>query len=366
MEIPLGHRLREMPGPMLLTGHSGFKGTWMTLLLEHLKVPVVGYSLPAEKNSLFDRSNRIGAIPEKFADIRDYRALENFMDLHKPSMVTHLAAQPLVLKSYEAPHQTFEVNVMGTVNLLDIAHRKDYVKAIIVVTTDKVYRNDGSGRAFIETDALEGKDPYSASKVGSEAAVAAWQQLSRVEGGPTIVSVRAGNVIGGGDFAENRIIPDLIRGIMSGNSVTIRNSESTRPWEHVLDPLVGYLMCLEEVIAGKALVNLNFGPRNLSQSLTVSNLIDIGSQVFPKLRSLVDLSLGSGMNLEAELLRIDPTSAKKELGFFPKWDSTESILLTFLWWEKQLRGLKNSGQLCQDDINLYFSKSQHSNPNDYN
>jgi len=357
MEIPLGQRLRELPGPMLLTGHSGFKGTWMTLLLEHLKVPVVGYSLPREKDSLFDRSNRIGAIPEKFADICDYRALEDFMDFYRPSTVTHLAAQPLVLKSYEAPHRTFEVNVMGTVNLLDIAHRKDYVKAVIVVTTDKVYRNHNTGRAFVETDALEGKDPYSSSKVGSESAVAAWQQLSRVQGGPAIVSVRAGNVIGGGDFAENRIIPDLIRGVMSGESVVIRNPGSTRPWEHVLDPLVGYLTCLEEVIAGKTLVNLNFGPKNLSQSLTVSNLIDIGSEVFPKLRSLVDFTLGSGMNLEADLLRIDPTAAKNELGFYPKWDSRESILLTFQWWEKRLRGLETSSQLCQDDIDQYFSKS---------
>ena len=183
MDYPLGQHLRELPGPLLLTGHTGFKGTWMTFLLEHLNVPVVGYSLPAEKDSLYDRAERTGAIPEALADIRDYDALEQFIDLHKPSTIIHMAAQPLVLKSYESPRETFDMNIMGTVNLLDIAFKKDFVKAIIVVTTDKVYRNDNSGKAFVETDPLEGKDPYSASKVGTEAVVAAWQQIAKVSGG---------------------------------------------------------------------------------------------------------------------------------------------------------------------------------------
>ena len=128
MEYPLGKRLSVLPGPLLLTGHTGFKGTWMTFLLEHLKVPVVGYSLPAEKDSLFDRAERTGAIPEVFADIRDYEILEKFIDEHKPSTIIHMAAQPLVLKSYESPRETFDVNVMGTVNVLDIAFKKDFVK----------------------------------------------------------------------------------------------------------------------------------------------------------------------------------------------------------------------------------------------
>ena len=183
MHYPLGKRLRELPGPSLLTGHTGFKGTWMTFLLEDLNIPVVGFSLPAEKDSLYDRAEREGVIPEVYADIRDYEALERFMDIHKPSTIIHMAAEPLVLKSYESPRETFDVNVMGTVNVLDIAFKKEFVKAIVVVTTDKVYRNDNSGRAFIETDSLEGKDPYSASKVGTEAVVAAWQQISKVSGG---------------------------------------------------------------------------------------------------------------------------------------------------------------------------------------
>jgi CDP-glucose 4,6-dehydratase len=172
MDYPLGQRLRELPGPLMLTGHTGFKGTWMTFLLEHLNIRVVGYSLPAEKDSLYDRAKRTGDIPEALVDIRDYTALEKSIDLYKPSTIIHMAAQPLVLKSYESPRETFDVNVSGTVNVLDIAYKKDFVKAMIIVTTDKVYRNDNSGRAFVETDPLEGKDPYSASKVGTEAVVA--------------------------------------------------------------------------------------------------------------------------------------------------------------------------------------------------
>lgn len=157
MEFPLGQRLRELPGPLLLTGHTGFKGTWMTFLLERLSIPVVGYSLEAEKDSLYDRAERMGSIPEVFADIRNYAALENFIDLHRPSTIIHMAAQPLVLKSYENPRETFDVNVIGTVNVLDVAFKRDFVEAIIIVTTDKVYKNDNSGRAFVETDPLEGK-----------------------------------------------------------------------------------------------------------------------------------------------------------------------------------------------------------------
>jgi CDP-glucose 4,6-dehydratase len=279
MDYPLGQRLRELPGPLLLTGHTGFKGTWMTFLLEHLNVPVVGYSLHAEEDSLFDRAERTAAIPEVFADIRDYETLEKFIDLHKPSIIIHMAAQPLVLKSYENPRETFDVNVMGTVNVLDIAIKKNFVKAIIVVTTDKVYRNDNSGRAFVETDPLEGKDPYSASKVGAEAVVSAYQQVSKVDGGPSVVSVRAGNVIGGGDYAVNRLLPDLIRGYLNSKIVQIRNPESTRPWQHVLDPLLGYLLALESAITVKTFDSFNFGPDE-SEQINVNEVINVFNSSF--------------------------------------------------------------------------------------
>jgi CDP-glucose 4,6-dehydratase len=187
-----------------------------------------------------------------------------------------MAAQPLVLRSYKIPRETFDVNVMGTVNVLDAAFLTDFVQAVIVVTTDKVYRNDDSGRAFVETDPLEGKDPYSASKVGAEAVVAAWQQIQKASGGPRVVSVRAGNVIGGGDWAENRLIPDLIRGYISRKPIEVRNPESTRPWQHVLDPLVGYLMSIEYALSGGSISKINFAPTGIS--LTVAKVIEVANK----------------------------------------------------------------------------------------
>jgi CDP-glucose 4,6-dehydratase len=353
MDYPLGQRLRELPGPLLLTGHTGFKGTWMTFLLEHLNVPVVGYSLPAEKDSLYDRAERTGAIPEALADIREYDALEQFIDLHKPSTIIHMAAQPLVLKSYESPRETFDVNVMGTVNVLDIAFKKDFVKAIIVVTTDKVYRNDNSGRAFVETDPLEGKDPYSASKVGTEAVVAAWQQIAKVSGGPRVVSVRAGNVIGGGDFAENRIIPDLIRGAMSGKPVVIRNPNSTRPWQHVIDPLFAYLVVLESALNDVLINGVNLGP--LEVGISVQDIVDI-FMAHPIVRELegVQPSLEHSEALEAKSLVLDSSKANQLFGIHPRFASTQAINMTFDWWERVITQNSEPYGACMEDIEFYL------------
>ena len=352
MDNPLGQRLRELPGPLLLTGHTGFKGTWMTFLLEYLNVPLVGYSLFADKDSLYDRADRAGAIPEVFADIRDYETLEKFVGLYKPSTIIHMAAQPLVLKSYESPRETFDVNVMGTVNILDIAFRKDYVKAIIIVTTDKVYRNANFGQAFIESDPLEGKDPYSASKVGAEAVVAAWQHIAKVSGGPRIVSVRAGNVIGGGDFAENRIIPDLIRGVMAANPVNVRNPNSARPWQHVLDPLAGYIVCLESIIDVQKSDSFNFGP--IEPSIRVRDLVTQAEKLYGDRLKTNYENLKEPSILESQALSLDSTLATRYLGWTPVWNQRTAIEKTFLWW-KNLIDLKESPRkLCNLDIELFL------------
>ncbi len=324
----------------------------MTFLLEHLDVPVIGYSMAAEKDSLFDRAVRTGVIPEAIADIRDYEALEQFVDLHRPSTIIHMAAQPLVLKSYESPRETFDVNVMGTVNVLDIAFKKDFVKAIIVVTTDKVYRNDNSGRAFIESDPLEGKDPYSASKVGTEAVVAAWQQIAKVSGGPRVISVRAGNVIGGGDFAKDRIIPDLVRGAISGLRVEIRNPESTRPWQHVLDPCVGYLMALEALLQGIELKALNFGPD--SASLEVRVVVEICLEIMPEIRTKISQPEVSITSRESIALGLNPHCAQSQLNWQPRWSQNEAIKLTFMWWKKVLNNEAKIAELCVADIKSFL------------
>lgn len=348
MDYSLGQRLRELQGPLLLTGHTGFKGTWMTFLLEHLKVPVVGYSLPAEKDSLYDRAERTGAIPEALADIRDYQELERFIDLHKPSTIIHMAAQPLVLKSYETPRETFDVNVMGTVNVLDIAFKKDFVKVIIVVTTDKVYRNDNSGRAFVETDPLEGKDPYSASKVGTEAVVAAWQQIAKVSGGPRVVSVRAGNVIGGGDYAENRLFPDIAKSISTRSTVVIRNPESTRPWQHVLDPIAGYLKLLEYSLEEAASSNYNFGPNEPSLSV-----IEVVKTVSRKFSDIATFEVRQEFSIqESQILNLSVSRATSELKWQSRWNQEEAIEKTMAWWRGAKDGTSASGLILSDIQNF--------------
>jgi CDP-glucose 4,6-dehydratase len=352
MEYPLGQRIRELPGPLMLTGHTGFKGTWMTFLLEHLNVPVVGYSLPPEKDSLYDRAERMSTIPEVFADVRQYDTLEKFIDQHKPSTVIHMAAQPLVLKSYENPRETFDINVMGTVNVLDIAFKKDFVKAIVVVTTDKVYRNDNSGRAFIESDPLEGKDPYSASKVGTEAVVAAWQQLTRINGGPKVSVARSGNVIGGGDFAENRIIPDLIRGALGNEKISIRNPESSRPWLHALDALRGYLMCLEFGLSSAEYENFNFSPSE--KSISVQSIVDIGTTYFTSISELISLEKSID-NMEAEFLQLNSEKSAELIKWSPKWNQEESVSRTFQWWVDTSVKEMDVTTRCISEIQAYLN-----------
>ena len=349
----IGKRLRDLPGPILVTGHTGFKGTWLTFLLERLNVPVVGLSLPPEPNSLFDRTNRTGAIPEVFADIRDFDAVHQFMITHRPSAVIHMAAQPLVLESYKTPRATFETNTMGTVNVLDSAFKIDSVEVVAVVTTDKVYRNDNSGRPFIESDPLAGKDPYSASKVGAEAAVTAWQQISKISGGPKVISLRAGNVIGGGDWAVDRLLPDLIRGFASGATVTVRNPESTRPWQHVLDPLRGYIMALEAVLNGRTFDALNFGPD--SKSLTVRDVVELSRKTWPSSTSVRFSDDGLKERAEARSLQLDSSQARSTLGWASCWNQNQSVIATVKWWDKVLNNSIKPHLACEVDIDLMMS-----------
>ena len=350
MDLTLGKRLRELPGPIMITGHTGFKGTWLTLLLEQLEISVVGYSLPAENDSLFERSSRIGAIPEIFAEIRDLQSVKSFMDEYQPSAVIHLAAQPIVLESYKSPLDTFEINAIGTANILTAAFEMKSVKAVGVVTTDKVYRNDNFGHAFIESDPLAGKDPYSASKVGTESVVAAWQQIARVTGGPDVISLRAGNVIGGGDWATDRLIPDLVRAFITKNIVVLRNPESTRPWQHVLDPLVGYLMAIEKMLEGGVIEALNFGPD--SKSLSVRRIAEICSTTWPS-QTQVDSSQGnSDEHLESLSLDLDSSLAREVLNWSPIWSQEEAVISTIKWWDSVLNYGVRPDIACGQDIDF--------------
>jgi CDP-glucose 4,6-dehydratase len=339
-------------GKVLLTGHTGFKGTWATLLLQELGLEVVGLSLPAEPGSLYERLNRRGAIEEHFFDIADRQSLADLLENSDIQTVIHMAAQPLVLFSYKNPAKTFETNVLGTVNVLDACFSSASVKTVVVVTTDKVYENKNIGKRFVETDSLAGKDPYSASKVGAEAAVAAWTQISKISGGPTVISARAGNVIGGGDFAQDRIIPDIVRGFLDQKPVEIRNPKSTRPWQHALDPISGYLIAAIDATLNKKPYAVNFGPRD--QSMEVQEVVKVASQVFKNRLNVLYPKIIQN-NLEAELLDLDSGFAEEYLGWKPVWTQQESITRTFEWWVKVEERPEKISDICKGDIRAFIS-----------
>lgn len=333
---------------ILITGHTGFKGAWLTLLLERLGYELCGISLEAEKDSLFQALNRTGVIQEKFIDIRNRERLNTAIVEMNPSIVFHLAAQPLVLKSYREPVETFEVNVIGTANLLDASFKSKSIEAVSVITTDKVYANNNTGRKFQENDPLAGKDPYSASKVATESVVAAWQQIKKTSTGPQLLSLRAGNVIGGGDYAENRLLPDLVKGFIKGEIVEIRNRKSTRPWQHALDPLAGYLLATAYNMKNDDLSSVNFSPEG--DSLSVERVSKIACSTWGD-GARVRILEGDS-ELEAHTLQLDSSQAKNKLNWHPKWSQENAVSATIDWW----RGIhsKNISALEACNLDLDF------------
>jgi len=348
MKYPLGERLKTLHGPILVTGHTGFKGTWLTLLLEALNIPVVGLSLPPEENSLYSKCYRQGVISEIYGDIRNHQTVLSAFKEYSPAAVIHMAAQPLVLESYKTPVETFETNVMGTVNVLDASIKGNHIKSVICVTTDKVYKNLDLSKRFKEEDALGGKDPYSASKVGSESAISAWQQISQVTNGLPIVSVRAGNVIGGGDWSEDRLMPDLVRSLMSNTSPILRNPESTRPWQHVLDPLIGYLQALEFSLSDQASTSYNFGP--VEKSLKVSQVANIAINTWGDQNLRVIESEKVVSNYESLTLELDSSLAIRELNWSPVWTQEDAIRSTVLWWKSVHSNQTSPFEACSKEI----------------
>lgn len=321
--------LKALKEPVLITGHTGFKGTWLTLILEKLGIEVVGFSLKPEPNNLFCKLGREGKIFESFSDLRDQAQISNFIKDVKPSVVFHLAAQPLVLDSYLNPKKTFEVNVMGTVNLFDACKEISSIKAILTTTTDKVYSNLNLGNKFKETDPLFGKDPYSASKVAVENVISAYSNLFSQFSEARITSLRSGNVIGGGDISENRLIPDLVRAFSSNSKAQIRNPGSTRPWQHVLDPLHGYLLSAEALINHEIFSSINFGPTD--ESLTVEDVAKIAVETWGD--SAAYEVNNENSDLESKTLDLDSNFARNKLAWEPIWNQKESVKRAVSWWK---------------------------------
>ncbi|MEO0370025.1 MAG: CDP-glucose 4,6-dehydratase [Pseudomonadota bacterium] len=306
---------------IFLTGHTGFKGTWMTLALAQLGSNVTGFSLDPDTaspagQSFFDAVVQPGEITDLRSDINDPAPLANAMADAAPELVVHFAAQPLVRRGYSEPALTFATNLMGTVNVLEAVRACPSVRAVLVITTDKVYRNEDWVWSYRETDQLGGLDPYSASKACTELAVASYR--ASVLDGPLIATARAGNVIGGGDWAQDRLIPDLVRAFIAGDTTQIRNPHATRPWEFVLEPLMVYLKLCEKLLGGDAefAEAWNVGPAR-EDAWPVHKIADRACQVWgdgARWETEADISAHPK---ESKLLTLDPSKVHDALGYTP-------------------------------------------------
>ena len=326
----------------------------MTLLLENLGIEVAGISLEPTEESLFNRLGRRGMIEEYNRDIRDYDELSELIGKIRPNYIFHLAAAALVNDSYLDPRTAFSTNVMGTVNVLAAAQKYATANVVCVATTDKVYKNLETGRAFLESDPLEGKDPYSASKVGTESAITAWRKLGEISQGPKLAAFRAGNVIGGGDFAKDRIIPDLVRSRLEGASCKIRNPQSTRPWQHVLDPLIGYVLAANKMSSEPYDPSaLNFGPED--KSLSVQELVEIAQKTDNKIPT-PHVEQSEDDKRESSFLNLDSSRARSELGWKNVWTQSEAIAASFKWWANVIDGEVSPIEACQREVGQALGK----------
>ena len=307
------------------------------LLLDTLGIPYVGLSLEPIEGTLYKRVKSLGLEREYFQDIRDFSAVNSIFTQHKPQVVFHLAAQPLVIRSYNEPVETFETNVLGTANVLNSILQHESSKWVVVVTTDKVYKNVEKLEGYSEEEPLGGKDPYSASKAATEMVVSAWQTLASLgESKTTIVSVRAGNVIGGGDTAENRLVPDLIRGFKNSHKTVIRYPDSIRPWQHVLDPLSGYLTLGEKLMRGKQVSKAyNFGPGDESK-LTVREMAEMACEQWQGSLG-IDIQPDPNSLPESGLLWLSSDLANQELGWSNRFEAEEAIRWTIEWERESMK-----------------------------
>jgi CDP-glucose 4,6-dehydratase len=355
MRIESINKLKKISRPVLITGHTGFKGTWLTLLLESQGIEVMGISLEPDKSSLYTKLNREGKIYEKFLDICDFEMLKSTIAQIKPAIIFHFAAQSLVLESYRDPLSTFKTNVIGTANLLESVSSLKDETTVVAITTDKVYENLGIMRKYKEDDKLKGKDPYSASKVGAESVISSWKNIWTINQSHKICSARAGNVIGGGDLSKDRLIPDIIRSITDGSTVRIRNPKSRRPWQHVLDPLVGYVYAANALLEGEIIESINFGPSE--NSLLVEDVLGIASsELNNNFKYTVPQNTSNKVDLESKYLDLDSAFAIQNLKWLPMWDQKEALIRTFTWWNSVISNKMSAHEACKIDIEDLLKK----------
>ena len=333
---------------VLVTGHTGFKGSWLTIWLQQLGCQVIGVGLkPSTDLSLFDLASISELCESHFVDIRDLSKLAAVVKQTRPEVVFHLAAQALVRRGYRDPIETFSTNTMGAVNVLESLRMTDSAKAVVMVTTDKVYRNIESLRPYEEGDALGGFDPYSASKAASELIIDCYRNSFLTAQGISVASARAGNVIGGGDWAADRLIPDAIRAWTSKQSIAVRHPASIRPWQHVLEPLKGYVLLAQQLATRSELASsFNFGPE-FNEAESVRRVIELAQSAW--IGAQVQWGEGLAHEHEATYLRLKTSKARDVLGVQSVWTIKEAVDRTVAWYLNQSQG-ENAIDLCLSDI----------------
>lgn len=336
---------------VLLTGHTGFKGSWAAIWLSRMGASVTGLALPPDQQpSLFELAGVEGLTRSLLADLRDPQAIAAKLGDEGFDLVLHMAAQPIVRTSIEDPIGTFGTNVMGTAHLLQALRAQAALKAALVVTSDKVYANAETGRAFAEADALGGKDPYSASKAAAEIVTQSFARSYFEAAGVPVATARGGNVIGGGDFSRDRLVADMVRAARGQETVVLRHPEATRPWQHVLDCVAGYLVHLQALATDPGAPRaLNFGPRAGGAEVTVGELATLGVEALGARPWRHEPDPAS---IEAQSLAIDASLAKRALGFESRLDAPQAVRLTMDWYRRQANG-EPALDLCREQIAAY-------------
>jgi len=336
---------------VLLTGHTGFKGSWLSLWMASLGARVTGVSLPpATEPNLYHLAHVDKTLDSYYCDIRVEKALVPIVRTVLPEIVVHLAAQPLVRASYRVPIETLATNIMGTTHLLESLRAIDSVRVVVIVTTDKVYKNPGPSNPYTEDDALGGHDPYSASKAACEIVTDCYRASFLKDRAVAVATARAGNVIGGGDWAADRLIPDAIRAWSSGHTLHVRRPNAVRPWQHVLEPLSGYMSLVEKLWDNQSLAGAyNFGPP-AHETATVREVLELARAAYG--HGEVAYGNGSEGTYEAESLILKVEKARTLLGVEPKWPLATAVERTMQWYDGQAGG--QSGRiLCEADLTAY-------------
>ena len=340
---------------VFITGHTGFKGTWLCVVLKMLKSEIHGYSLRPKKTSLFNQSKISANLTSNiFADINNIKLLQKEIIRVKPEIIFHLAAQPIVLESYKNPVETFRTNIMGTVNLLNSIKNIKSIKAVVIITTDKVYKINKNNDSYKEDDLLGGFDPYSTSKVAVELIVDCYIKsfFKKSNLKDKISTARAGNVIGGGDYSKDRLVPDIIQSINNNKKLIVRNPSYVRPWQHVIEPLIGYLLLAESQYNNLKNKNhsWNFGP-SIDNFKKVNEVINI-MKGFKNFNYIIDKS---NQLKETKILRLNSLKAQKRLKWKPIWNIKTTLKRVFEWNMLFKKGV-SAKNICEKQILMYLNK----------